>query len=55
MGDRIACTKENPSDVKPYKWYHPDAKLIDSFDDFWDDSYDIYECPNCGIRFDVTV
>lgn len=49
---RKKCTKENPSDGTPYKWYHPDAKCIDSNDSFYEDeSYDEYKCPYCGIKF----
>lgn len=52
---RKKCTKNNPSDGTPYKWYHPNAKLVDSCDDWNSDSYDIYKCSHCGITFEVTV
>ena len=49
---RKKCTKINPSDGTPYKWYHPDAKLIYSYDGWEEDtSYDEYKCPHCGITF----
>lgn len=49
---RIVCTKDNPSDGEPYKWVHPDAKCIYTYD-AWEegDSYDEYECPHCGKKF----
>jgi hypothetical protein len=54
---RKECTKENPSDGSPWKWYHPDAKFIKSYDSFfsYEDSYDEYECPHCGIIFKETI
>jgi len=50
--NRKKCTKNNPSDGTQYKWYHPDAKCIDSYD-AWEEgeSYDKYKCPNCGVIF----
>lgn len=49
---RKNCTKNNPSDGTPYKWYHPDAKCIYSYDGWEEDtSYDKYKCPHCGITF----
>jgi|WetSurMetagenome_2_1015567.scaffolds.fasta_scaffold415385_3 hypothetical protein len=50
MSERKKCTKDNPSDGTPYEWYHPDAELISSHD-----YYDVYLCPHCKIKFDVTV
>ncbi len=53
---RETCTSETPSDGTPYKWIHPDANCIDSFD-AWEseESYDEYKCPHCGIEFKVYV
>jgi hypothetical protein len=52
MSKRKRCTKKNPSDGKPYQWYHPDAKCIYSYDG-WEEgtSYDEFKCPHCGIVF----
>jgi predicted RNA-binding Zn-ribbon protein involved in translation (DUF1610 family) len=49
---REICTKENPSDKTPYKWIHPDAVCIDSYD-AWEEgeSWDKFECPHCGVVF----
>lgn len=55
MSDRIKCTKDNPSDGTPYKWFHPDAVPVDSVDYFCGESYDTYKCPHCGIEFTVEV
>ena len=54
---RIKCTKENPSDGEPYKWYHPDSILIEEVYDnsFLHDDYEIRKCPHCGITFEVTL
>jgi len=53
--ERQTCTKETPSDKKPYAWCHPDAKMVASNDYSNGESYDTYECPWCGIRFSEEV
>lgn len=57
MGGRIACTKDNPSDGVPYKWYHPDAISIENYYDSTDkhDDYETLKCPHCKLIFDVTI
>lgn len=55
MKERKKCTKQNLSDGTPYKWQHPDAKCIKSYDHWGEDSYDVYKCPHCGITFEVTI
>jgi len=55
---RKECTKENPSDGKPYEWFHPDAvSTRKSYDAFYDDedSWDEYKCPYCGLVFKTTI
>jgi len=54
---RRKCTADNPSDRKPWEWYHPDAKLTgETGDGFYDDDeWDEYDCPHCGLVFKVTV
>ena len=49
---RKQCTKDNPSDLTPYEWCHPDAVCIDSYDG-WEEgtSYDKKQCPHCGVIF----
>ena len=59
MNERWICSKErpyNPSDPehRKHRWIHPDAKLLR--EEYYDDEvYEIYECPNCGLKFRVTV
>jgi len=55
MNNRKRCTKDTPSDGKPYEWYHPDAKMVDSKDYSDGSSYDTYECPWCHIIFTTEV
>lgn len=56
------CTKENPynkenPDHKKSRWEHPDADY--ERDDYGlgggvaDGDYEVYNCPNCGLRFKV--
>lgn len=54
---REMCTKDNPSDGTPWKWYHPDAAFIRAHDAFFtnEDSWKEYECPYCGEVFKVTI
>jgi hypothetical protein len=54
---RKPCTPENPSDGKPYEWYHPYAKLIrEEYDTSANhNDYAIYECPICGLEFETTI
>lgn len=54
--ERQICSNNNISDGAPYKWVHPDAKCIDSYDS-WEEgeSYDEYKCPHCNIVFKVYV
>jgi hypothetical protein len=55
---RKECTRENPSDGTPYRWYHPDAVSTGrSYDAFRsdEDSWDEYKCPHCGIVFKETI
>jgi hypothetical protein len=49
---REICTKENPGDKTPYKWEHPDAVCVDSYD-AWEEgeSWDKFKCPHCGVVF----
>jgi len=50
---RKKCTKEHPYDGSdPHDWCHPDAKDIGGYDG-WEQgtSYDLYECPYCGVKF----
>lgn len=56
MSEREKCTKENPSDGTAYKWYHPEANFINSYDSSEEgESYDEYKCPHCEITFKVYV
>lgn len=50
MSDEPVCTKENPD--KKLR-VHPDAKCV--YDGSWDQEYETYHCPNCDLRFDVTI
>jgi len=47
---RYICTKTHPWDVNKGRAMHPDAFIVHS-----GDYYDRYECPNCGLQFDVEV
>jgi acetone carboxylase gamma subunit len=52
------CTKDNPwKEGDPTPVHHVDAKLEYSYDRYeaCDDNYEEYKCPNCGIRFKVTL
>ena len=56
--DRKVCTKNAPMPKNAGGWWsHPDA--VDVGEEFnglsGGGDYDIYECPNCGLRFKVTV
>lgn len=55
---RKECTKENPSDGKPWEWFHPQAEPTGrSHDAFYsdEDSWEEYKCPICGLMFKVTI
>ncbi len=55
---RKRCTKENPSDHEPWKWYHPDAVFTGNcFDGYyvWEDSWEEFECPHCKEIFKETI
>ena len=56
MSEYFVCTKENPWDGNG-RAEHPDSEIIYSHDGFffWDDSFDRYECPNCGKIFTETM
>lgn len=50
---RKTCTKETPRPANAPAsefWKHPDAVM-----EYDGDSYERYECPNCGLRFSVTI
>ena len=56
---RWICSKEKPYDPKnpehrKHRWIHPDAKFLYE-EHCSDETYEVYECPNCGLRFKVTV
>ena len=57
MSDRYICTKENPWSEDKGMAIHPDAKLAFSEDGSSSSggSYDRYICPNCNLRFWVTI
>lgn len=57
MNNRYKCTKENPWKLGMEKAFHPDAELIgEEFSlSIYDDDYDIWRCPNCGLEFKETV
>ena len=42
------CTKENPDRELQV---HPDARCV--YDGGWEQGYERYVCPNCGVRFKV--
>ena len=54
--DRKICTKENPrpkdAPVNEF-WAHPDAKCV--YDGGWEQEYESFECPNCGLYFSVEI
>ena len=50
------CTKENPrlkDTPKRELWVHPDA--ICKYDGGWEQEYESYECPHCGLYFSVGI
>jgi len=53
--ERYICSKDLPRpEGAEGQWAHPDAKRL--YDrDTSDGSYERYECPNCGLHFNVTV
>ena len=45
------CTKEKPNHNAQI---HPDAKCVGTDEDWeFGISYDVYDCPNCGVVFKV--
>lgn len=44
------CTKDAPNRDAHV---HPDAKCV--YDGGWEQEYERYECPHCGLSFKVTV
>ena len=57
MEERFICTKENPWTKDKGMAAHPDAKVIYSNDRYyyWEDGYERYKCPHCGLKFKVTL
>ena len=55
--DRYICTKEAPWSEDKGRAIHPDAKLqYDKYNGLTGGGdYSRYECPNCGLRFWVTL
>lgn len=57
MQERFICTKENPWTPDKSRAIHPDAIVIQ--EDYGSlasgGSYELYECPNCGLKFWVTL
>ena len=55
MSDIFVCTKENAWNGEG-RAQHPDAEIIYSHDNFfyWEDGYERYMCPNCGLVFTIT-
>jgi len=51
---RKICTKDHPCKKDGCNWQHPEAKLVDSYNDGIDE-IDVYECPICGLRFRETI
>jgi len=53
---RFICTKEIPWDKSKGEYaIHPDAVYIKD-KDYGDGDYsEVYECPNCGLRFESTI
>lgn len=51
--DRHICTKDDPWELAKHGnlGVHPDAKCV--YDGGWDQLYERYECPNCGLSFKV--
>lgn len=48
------CTADDPwTEQKSDRAQHPDAKLV--YDGGWEQEYERYECPHCGLRFKVTL
>lgn len=48
------CTKEHPRPKdapKGQQWTHPSAIL--KYDGGWEQEYESYECPNCGLYFSI--
>lgn len=48
---RQVCTKENPA-TKEGRWSHPEAVEVGEYDRDYG-SFVKYECPVCGLRFEV--
>lgn len=53
MKPKHICTREDPweSDIHNYGAEHPDAKYCEQIDGWPGGDLEVYECPNCGLRF----
>ena len=56
MTERYICTKEEPWTKEKGRSAHPDAVfLYDEYNGLSGGDYERYECPNCKLRFWVTL
>jgi len=54
--DRQICTKTTPyTPSKKGPWQHPDAVYKKDVEQWDGEVAELYECPNCGKRFEVTI